>query len=67
MIERHGTGAKLADRLGRMLYGMTSQEAIEKHICICCKNPPRFKTEAGKAEYQLSGMCEYCFDEEYEE
>ena len=55
------------DEMGKMSYGMTVNEAIAKNICIVCKIPPRFKTEAGKREYQLSAFCEYCFDEEFKE
>lgn len=50
------------DKLKKELYGAT-----EEGVCIRCKKPPRFKTEAGKREYQISGMCEYCFDELFEE
>ena len=57
----------LTDHFGKILYGMTPDEAREQNICIRCKQPPRFKTEAGKREYRQSGMCEYCFDEEFED
>jgi len=58
---------QLKDEMGKMSYGMTVDEAIDKNICIVCKKPARFKTEAGKREYQISGFCEYCFDEEFME
>ena len=58
---------KYRDKLGNALFGMTPAQAIEKNICIQCNKPPRFKTEAGKKEYQLTGMCEYCFDDEFQE
>ena len=56
---------KLMDNLGSALYDMTPDEAIDQKVCIKCKESPRFKTEAGRREYQLSGICEYCFDEEF--
>ena len=58
---------ELVDQLAELLYGMAPSEAIEQGICICCKEPPRFKTQAGEREYQITGMCEYCFDEQYGE
>lgn len=56
---------ELADELGTMLYNMTPDEAIEQGICIRCKELPTFYSKAGVDEYQLTGMCERCFDEEF--
>ena len=58
---------ELMNELGNILYGMTPNEAIQQNICIKCKKPPRFKTEAGKREYQITGLCEYCWDDEFKE
>ncbi len=44
-------------------FGITREEAWEKGICVQCKKPPVFHTEAGRKEYTLSAMCEPCFDE----
>lgn len=55
------------DDLSNSLYNMTTKEAIEKNICIQCKKPPQFYSEAGKKEYKISGLCEYCFDKNTEE
>lgn len=38
-------------------------EAFEKGICAKCQKPPKFYSEAGQREYNISGLCEYCFDE----
>lgn len=57
----------LVSQIAMLLYGMTPSEAIDQNICIKCHEPPQFKTKAGEAEYQLSGMCERCFDEEFGE
>jgi hypothetical protein len=54
---------ELLDDLSRAVTGMTRNEAVEQNICIACKQPPRFKTELGRKEFFISGMCEYCFDE----
>ena len=55
--------------LARAIFGMTQQEAIDKGICIDCKRDPEphIHTEAGKAEYQISGLCEDCFDKMFGE
>ena len=46
------------------LYGMTKAEALSQGICLQCKMPalPKCYSEAGKREYQISGLCEPCFD-----
>ena len=53
------------DNLSRMATGMTKDEAVKVGICIECKQPDplsRCKTDAGKREYYISGVCEECFD-----
>ncbi len=44
------------------LYGMTKQEAIRAGVCIDCKKNAKWYSPAGKQEYFISGLCEYCFD-----
>lgn len=55
-----------AEQLGKSIYGMTPEEAIEQGICISCKAEAKFgkniKSDAGMSEYQISGLCEVCFD-----
>ena len=51
------------DNFAKDLYGMTTQEAIDKDICIQCKKPPTFHSDAGRKEYQITGLCEPCFDD----
>lgn len=53
---------ELKDSMYKNAFGMTVQEAIDKNICIQCKKLPEFYSEAGKREYQISGLCESCFD-----
>jgi hypothetical protein len=43
-------------------FGITREEAWEQGICVDCRKPPIFHTEAGRREYKLSAMCEPCFD-----
>jgi hypothetical protein len=40
-------------------------EALKNSVCICCGEPanPRIYSAAGLREYQISGLCEECFDE----
>jgi hypothetical protein len=53
------------DNLAKELYGETTEEAQGKGLCIQCKEEalPKCYSEAGRWEYQVSGLCEICFDE----
>ncbi len=51
------------DKLARKLYNMTVAEAVEKGVCIQCKKPPTYVSEAGRREYPISGLCEPCFND----
>lgn len=53
---------RFQDDIARIATGNTKAEAHEKGICIQCKQPPVFYSEAGRREYRISGMCEPCFD-----
>lgn len=46
-------------------YGITVSEALAEGICIQCREPalPKCYSDAGRAEHQISGLCESCFDE----
>ena len=50
------------DGLASSCFGMTVAEAHEQGICIDCKKPPTFYSDAGRAEYKITGLCEPCFD-----
>ncbi len=43
-------------------YGM----APDGKVCIECRNPPvrgkNIQTDAGQREFEISGLCETCFD-----
>jgi hypothetical protein len=52
----------------RQSFGMTADEARERGICVQCKKPATFHSEAGRREYMRnSALCEGCFDEMFEE
>lgn len=57
------------DNLSKSLYGMSLTEAHKQGICIKCKTPAleRCYSDAGRREYDISGLCELCFDEEFPE
>jgi len=52
------------DKLSKELYGVTVTEAHEKGVCLQCNLPalPRCYSAAGRKEYRIPGLCEYCFD-----
>ena len=53
----------LKEDFGKALYGMTANEAREQGICIRCKEPIVFQTEADIREYAMSALCSKCWDE----
>jgi hypothetical protein len=59
-----GSLQDLKDHMSICLYGMTTREAIDKGICLECKEPaiPKCYSDAGRREYHISGLCEPCFD-----
>ena len=72
---------QIIDEFAKGVYGMTAAEAQEKALCICCKqpvfvlaadgtskyNPELFYSPAGKKEWQISAVCEKCFDNMFDE
>ena len=52
------------DSLAKECYGMTKEEALNKGICIQCREQavPKCYSDAGRREYRISGLCEECFD-----
>ena len=48
-------------------FGITVEGAHADGICACCRKPPTFHTEAGAREYQISALCEPCFDKLFPE
>jgi len=56
------------DMMAKSLYGISAQKAISLGICIQCKELalPKCYSDAGRAEYYISGLCEKCFDSIFE-
>lgn len=50
------------DRGYRKAFGESREEAKQNRRCVVCKQPPVFYTDAGRREYEISGVCEMCFD-----
>ena len=71
----------IANHTAKQIFGMTLQDAHSEGICIRCQepalvmsadgtskyNPELFHSQAGKQEWNISGMCEKCFDSLFEE
>jgi hypothetical protein len=55
--------------LAQRSYGMSVQDARKNGICIHCRRlaAANCKTLAGIQEFQISGLCEFCFDELFKE
>lgn len=53
---------ELQKEMSRDVFGMTKEDALAQNICIQCKRVPTFSSDAGRREYQISGVCEPCFD-----
>jgi len=48
--------------LAKETFGETVEDSHSAGRCIMCKRPPLFYSEAGQAEFKISGLCEFCFD-----
>jgi hypothetical protein len=48
-------------------FGMTREYALTKGVCISCHQPPTFYSDAGRREYNISALCEPCFDNMWKE
>jgi hypothetical protein len=57
----------LKDRLVVNAFQMTKTDALNKGVCIKCKKPPEFYSDAGRREYSITGLCEYCWDDIFKE
>jgi hypothetical protein len=60
---------KFKDAVSRAAHQMTKGEAHAAGVCVKCKEDwkPRTHSEAGRKEYQISGLCEECFDNMFKE
>jgi hypothetical protein len=55
---------EVRDAVAKDVFGMTPEEAIKKGICIDCRQDALANcySDVGRREYQISGLCETCFD-----
>lgn len=55
---------QFCDDVVELLFGPTPEGC-----CVFCKQPPKLETftEAGKREWEISHICEPCFDQEFKE
>lgn len=77
-MEKNPELVELSEDIAKELFNLTPAEAIQQGICISCKQriyySPTKKAEkeghiysiAGQNEYQISALCEYCFDKAFD-
>lgn len=53
---------EVKDITSQAAFGMTRNDAWSKGLCIKCKQAPQFYSDAGRKEYGITGLCEFCFD-----
>jgi len=55
----------LKQALAKEFSDLTPLKAKELGLCLHCRQPAlaRCRTDAGKREYQISALCEVCFDQ----
>lgn len=59
---------KLEDTLAGKLFGLTKDEAHSLGICVKCKAQILgFNDETSRREYGITGFCQKCQDEFYEQ
>lgn len=44
------------------IFGISLKEAHSRKICVSCKEAITFPTEISEREYEISGLCDICFD-----
>lgn len=50
------------------IYGMTTGQALEKNVCVVCKDPisdQNVRTAVEQREYRISAMCGCCWDKTF--
>ena len=57
------------DKLAFDLFGQTKSQSVSTGLCIHCKESalPKCYSDAGRKEYGISGLCEQCFDDIFQE
>ncbi len=58
----------LIDGLTKRAFGTTTSGALKQGICVVCKRPAiEFRGNLSQKEYTISGMCQKCQDEVFNE
>lgn len=52
----------LTDAIAIEVFGELAADAKARSVCVRCKQPPTFYSDAGRREYGITGLCEPCFD-----
>ncbi len=52
----------------KSLFGIDINASVGEKICVFCRQPAtEFRDELSKKEFEISGMCQICQDEVFEE
>jgi uncharacterized CHY-type Zn-finger protein len=55
---------KAIDKLSQAMFGNSTTDCLNKHICVICGNSAiEFRNELSATEYQISAMCQDCQDQ----
>ena len=59
--DKHPAIRFLIDQNATAIYGRPTSGALALNICVsCAEDASVFHSEIGKREYQISGLCERC-------
>lgn len=68
MCNRSETMQNVIDSLAEEMFDMKQSDAIQSCTCVVCKYPATaFRDELSEREYKISGMCQKCQDEFFDE
>ena len=61
---KSSTMKNVLDSTAQAVFGMTLKEALEKGVCVKCKQKAEeFRDPPSEKEYKLSGLCQGCQNE----
>ena len=62
--DKHPAIQFMIDQSSTALYGRPTSGALALNICVsCAEEASTFNSEVSKREYQISGLCQRCQDE----
>ncbi len=62
------TLTEFIDNASQLMFGRTRTESIQQNVCVTCgKMATGFSDASSRKEYTISGMCQVCQDETFEE